>query len=59
MNQVSDILNVVFTLLFTVEMVLKLIAFKVKVSEEKMHKTPNAAHQTLQWRHSRVTAGDV
>ncbi|XP_061488483.1 voltage-dependent L-type calcium channel subunit alpha-1S isoform X2 [Rhineura floridana] len=30
MNQVSDILNVVFTILFTVEMILKLIAFKVK-----------------------------
>ncbi|KAL8168454.1 UNVERIFIED_CONTAM: Voltage-dependent L-type calcium channel subunit alpha-1S, partial [Gekko kuhli] len=30
MNQVSDILNVVFTLLFTVEMILKLIAFKAK-----------------------------
>ncbi|KAH0618760.1 hypothetical protein JD844_018219 [Phrynosoma platyrhinos] len=30
MNQISDILNVVFTLLFTVEMILKLIAFKAK-----------------------------
>ncbi|XP_060087546.1 LOW QUALITY PROTEIN: voltage-dependent L-type calcium channel subunit alpha-1S [Heteronotia binoei] len=30
MNQVSDILNVVFTILFTVEMILKLIAFKAK-----------------------------
>lgn len=34
MNQVSDILNVVFTILFTVEMILKLIAFKAKVSGE-------------------------
>ncbi|XP_062996842.1 voltage-dependent L-type calcium channel subunit alpha-1S [Elgaria multicarinata webbii] len=30
MNQVSDVLNVVFTILFTVEMILKLIAFKAK-----------------------------
>ncbi|KAK9404409.1 voltage-dependent L-type calcium channel subunit alpha-1S [Crotalus adamanteus] len=30
MNQLSDVLNVVFTLLFTVEMILKLIAFKAK-----------------------------
>lgn len=30
MNQISDILNVVFTILFTVEMILKLIAFKAK-----------------------------
>ncbi|NWV35321.1 CAC1S protein, partial [Grantiella picta] len=30
MNHVSDILNVAFTILFTLEMVLKLMAFKVK-----------------------------
>ncbi|XP_063153767.1 voltage-dependent L-type calcium channel subunit alpha-1S isoform X2 [Candoia aspera] len=30
MNQLSDVLNVVFTILFTVEMILKLIAFKAK-----------------------------
>ncbi|XP_013922794.1 PREDICTED: voltage-dependent L-type calcium channel subunit alpha-1S, partial [Thamnophis sirtalis] len=30
MNQLSDVLNVVFTLLFTIEMILKLIAFKAK-----------------------------
>ncbi|XP_072853564.2 voltage-dependent L-type calcium channel subunit alpha-1S isoform X1 [Pogona vitticeps] len=30
MNQVSDVLNVVFTILFTVEMIVKLIAFKAK-----------------------------
>lgn len=34
MNHVSDILNVAFTILFTLEMVLKLMAFKVKVREE-------------------------
>uniref|UniRef100_A0A8D0E789 Voltage-dependent L-type calcium channel subunit alpha n=1 Tax=Salvator merianae TaxID=96440 RepID=A0A8D0E789_SALMN len=30
MNQISDVLNVVFTILFTVEMILKLTAFKAK-----------------------------
>ncbi|XP_025029510.1 voltage-dependent L-type calcium channel subunit alpha-1S [Python bivittatus] len=30
MNQLSDVLNVVFTILFTIEMILKLIAFKAK-----------------------------
>lgn len=34
MNHISDILNVAFTILFTLEMVLKLMAFKVKVREE-------------------------
>lgn len=33
MNHISDILNVAFTILFTLEMVLKLMAFKVKVRE--------------------------
>uniref|UniRef100_A0A8C8BQ75 Voltage-dependent L-type calcium channel subunit alpha n=1 Tax=Otus sunia TaxID=257818 RepID=A0A8C8BQ75_9STRI len=31
MNHISDILNVAFTVLFTLEMILKLMAFKVKV----------------------------
>lgn len=35
MNQLSDVLNVVFTILFTIEMILKLIAFKAKVSENR------------------------
>lgn len=34
MNHVSDILNVAFTVLFTLEMILKLMAFKVKVRRE-------------------------
>lgn len=32
MNHISDILNVAFTIIFTLEMVLKLIAFKPRVS---------------------------
>lgn len=32
-NDVMDVLNMVFTGVFTVEMVLKLIAFKPKVSD--------------------------
>ena len=32
MNHVSDILNVAFTLIFTLEMLLKLVAFKARVS---------------------------
>lgn len=32
MNYISDILNVAFTIIFTLEMVLKLIAFKARVS---------------------------
>lgn len=39
-NYVMDILNMVFTTVFTVEMVLKLIAFKPRVS---WHTTPNAS----------------
>lgn len=31
MNHISDILNVAFTILFTLEMILKLMAFKAKV----------------------------
>lgn len=31
MNHISDILNVAFTVLFTLEMILKLMAFKAKV----------------------------
>lgn len=34
MNHISDILNVAFTILFTLEMILKLMAFKAKVREE-------------------------
>lgn len=34
MNHISDILNVAFTVLFTLEMILKLMAFKVKVRGE-------------------------
>lgn len=33
MNHISDILNVAFTIIFTLEMVLKLIAFKPRVSD--------------------------
>lgn len=33
MNHISDILNVAFTILFTLEMILKLMAFKAKVRE--------------------------
>lgn len=32
MNHISDILNVAFTIIFTLEMVLKLMAFKARVS---------------------------
>lgn len=32
MNHISDILNVAFTIIFTLEMVLKLVAFKARVS---------------------------
>lgn len=32
MNHISDILNVAFTLIFTLEMILKLMAFKARVS---------------------------
>lgn len=32
MNQISDILNVAFTIIFTLEMILKLMAFKARVS---------------------------
>lgn len=32
MDHISDILNVAFTTIFTVEMVLKLMAFKARVS---------------------------
>lgn len=35
MNHISDILNVAFTVLFTLEMILKLMAFKAKVREER------------------------
>ena len=34
MNHISDILNVAFTIIFTLEMVLKLIAFKPRVSDK-------------------------
>lgn len=36
MNHISDILNVAFTIIFTLEMVLKLIAFKPRVSDKAM-----------------------
>lgn len=36
MNHISDILNVAFTIIFTLEMVLKLIAFKPRVSDWTM-----------------------
>ena len=36
MNHISDILNVAFTIIFTLEMVLKLIAFKPRVSDWAM-----------------------
>ena len=32
-THLSDMLNVIFTVLFTVEMILKLMAFKAKVSQ--------------------------
>lgn len=32
MNHISDILNVAFTIIFTLEMILKLMAFKARVS---------------------------
>jgi hypothetical protein len=32
MNYISDILNVAFTIIFTLEMILKLVAFKARVS---------------------------
>lgn len=35
-KDLSDMLNVIFTVLFTVEMVLKLMAFKAKVSTSTM-----------------------
>uniref|UniRef100_A0A3P8RYE4 Voltage-dependent L-type calcium channel subunit alpha n=1 Tax=Amphiprion percula TaxID=161767 RepID=A0A3P8RYE4_AMPPE len=35
-THLSDMLNVIFTVLFTVEMILKLMAFKAKVSENSM-----------------------
>lgn len=35
-THLSDMLNVIFTVLFTVEMVLKLMAFKAKVSMSTM-----------------------
>lgn len=31
MTKLSDMLNLIFTVLFTVEMILKLMAFKIKV----------------------------
>lgn len=34
MNHISDILNVAFTIIFTLEMILKLMAFKAKVRRE-------------------------
>lgn len=41
MNHISDILNVAFTIIFTLEMVLKLMAFKARVSagiQDKMNR---------------------
>lgn len=51
-NYVMDILNMVFTAVFTVEMVLKLIAFKPRVSERKRHTSLDALYfipYTLKW----------
>lgn len=36
-THLSDMLNVIFTVLFTVEMILKLMAFKAKVSQTSTH----------------------
>lgn len=35
-TKLSDMLNLIFTVLFTVEMILKLMAFKIKVSQKKV-----------------------
>lgn len=34
-TKLSDTLNMIFTVLFTVEMILKLMAFKIKVKKKK------------------------
>lgn len=36
MTKLSDTLNLIFTVLFTVEMILKLMAFKIKVKKKTL-----------------------